>query len=716
MILLLLIALVPLVFVTLLANRATYRLNREIGSQTRRALTERAEQQLQLFVNGKAALLGREGRIIELGLQLQAREVERCLAAAAPPAPRVYYSEDYDRGIDLPDDMTTSQRYRRVAADGEPAPIPVTRSEQVFKLAPNVTREAVADDVKRLAMMTPVYRALYEEQGNLFYWQYTGLEDGIHSCYPGHGGYPAVYDLRQRDWYKRAKEQGGLCWTPPYVEVSTRQAVLTAAMPVHRPDGSFAGVTAIDVTVAEIVQRGTLPKLGSSVARMVVLVPRAEFDPNHPRQYDVLSVEPEELGLFVLAQPAEGKADARWQAPYKTVWLESDDQDQFLKMIRDMTAGQSGVRRMSYQHRPSLWAYGQAWQDRGYLVVIAPYDEVIAKAVQAQETVLSLTRSQLKLTAAILVAVCLIVSTLAFLGSRAVTKPVRRLVEAARRIAHGDFEARVRIDTRDELGELGRTFDDMVPKLQDRMRMRQSLALAMEVQRNLLPAGPPSVEGLDIAGESIYCDETGGDYYDFLDLSELGPRELGIAVGDVTGHGIAAALLMTSARALLRSGAGQPGTLSELMEQINRHLTVDTPVGRFMTLFYMVIDTQHKSIRWANAGHDPAIIYDPGTDSFGELGGGGIPLGIEMNWAYKEFRRDRLDPGQIIVIGTDGIWETHNPQREMFGKEALREIIRQHANSSAEEISRAITGAIADFRQHHPQEDDVTLVVAKALS
>jgi sigma-B regulation protein RsbU (phosphoserine phosphatase) len=301
-------------------------------------------------------------------------------------------------------------------------------------------------------------------------------------------------------------------------------------------------------------------------------------------------------------------------------------------------------------------------------------------------------------------------------GSRAVTRPVRRLADAAERIAGGDLDAVVNVETNDELGHLSRTFNDMVPKLKDRLQLRESMSLAMEVQQSLLPSAPPQVDGLDVAGESIYCDETGGDYYDFLDVSPLGATRLAVAVGDVTGHGIAAALLMTAGRALLRSNAERVDSIAELLGAINKHLTADTPAGRFMTMFCAVIDSKQRHMRWASAGHDSPLIYLPASGDIHEFDDGGIPLGIEAEWRYEEFDYRGLEPGTVIVIGTDGVWESANAQGELYGKERLRELIRLHAADSAEVISDAITRSIAEFRGSEPQRDDVTLVVVKLVS
>ena len=149
------------------------------------------------------------------------------------------------------------------------------------------------------------------------------------------------------------------------------------------------------------------------------------------------------------------------------------------------------------------------------------------------------------------------------------------------------------------------------------------------------------------------------------------------------------------------------------MSDINRQLSADTAGGRFMTLVYLLVDMENRSLRWVCAGHDPPITYDPATGKFGELAGGGIPLGIEAGWAYEEHRDPVPPTGHIIVIGTDGIWEARNPSGDMFGKDAFRRVIRDNADRSAEQISRAVTDALAAFRHTSAQHDDVTLVVIK---
>ena len=699
LILLLAIALLPLGLVSWLEYRSLKRLGSELGSRTRDALIERASRQLLQVVGDYGQILRREIETLEHALRAQAREVERCLAAEPPASAVVFWAEDYDRGDHLPEGMGPSPRHFRTAEGGRRVAVPITYQQQVFQLAPGVDREQAAADVARLSVMVPAYRFVRQGHPRFIHWQYTALAGGVHSSYPGHGGYPAEFDPRVRPWYRRALETGELAWNAPIVDASTGAVILTESMPVCQRDGSLAGVTAIDIQLVDVVQGINVPTAWSTDARTVIAAPQTQPDSGDTR-------------LLIFAQKSYLEANRDWRTPIELEYLQSGDEAQLAKAISDISAGQSGLRKMPYRGRDSLWAYDSATQGT-FLLLIVPYEEIIAQAVAAEANVLARTRRQLRTAGVTLAVVVVLVVLVGLLGSRTVTRPIADLAAAARRIADGDFEARAEVSTGDELGELGRTFNEMVPQLADRMRIRQSLTLAMEVQQRLLPAGPPSIEGLDIAGRSIYCDETGGDYYDFLDLSRLGPHYLGVAVGDVTGHGIAAALLMASGRALLRSKADQVGSLARVMSDINRQLTADTGSGRFMTLVYLLIDSQARTLRWVCAGHDPPITYDPSTEDFGELRGGGIPLGIDASWQYEEFSARSPASGQIIVIGTDGIWEAREPGGEMFGKQALRRLIQDNAGLPAEQITTAITRELAAFRRTRAQEDDVTVVVVK---
>ena len=297
------------------------------------------------------------------------------------------------------------------------------------------------------------------------------------------------------------------------------------------------------------------------------------------------------------------------------------------------------------------------------------------------------------------------------------SRPIKKLKEGTQAIIAGNLDHRVKISRNDELGDLGLAFNQMARGLKERNLMRQSLELAMEIQQNLLPKGNPKVKGLDIAGKSVYCDETGGDYYDFLKLKENGSEKIAVIVGDISGHGIPSALLMATARAFIRQRSFLPGSLTEIITDINVLLCADAMESNsFMTLFYAVIDTNTKSVKWIRAGHDPAILYEPASDIFEELlGPAGIPIGVVPDWDYEENEKTGLEKGQVIVISTDGINEALNPQNEMYGKERVLNTIRKNKNGTAEEILEAIIADLNHFRKGLDLQDDITLIVIKII-
>jgi sigma-B regulation protein RsbU (phosphoserine phosphatase) len=290
------------------------------------------------------------------------------------------------------------------------------------------------------------------------------------------------------------------------------------------------------------------------------------------------------------------------------------------------------------------------------------------------------------------------------------------LTEAGRRLAAGDFDTRVDITTGDELQHLGEVFNQTGPKLREREKMKRSLELAKAIQQNLLPTEAPKLKNFEVAGMCTYCDETGGDYYDFIDLIQTGPGTMGIALGDVSGHGIGAALLMATARSMLRINAKYYGTdLAQLFAELNRQLVSDTADDKFMTLFYGVLDDDSSSLVWVSGGHDPALWYHKAGGNIEELPNTGMLMGLAEDADYDQAGPVRLEKGDLVVIGTDGIWETQNIDGEAFGKQRFLEIIRAASNHKAQDICLEVTESVMQFRGSAEQTDDITLVVAKAV-
>jgi sigma-B regulation protein RsbU (phosphoserine phosphatase) len=281
------------------------------------------------------------------------------------------------------------------------------------------------------------------------------------------------------------------------------------------------------------------------------------------------------------------------------------------------------------------------------------------------------------------------------------------------KVARGDLSRMVPVTTRDEFGLIAGHTNTMIKGLRHRSRLVSALKLAEEVQQSLLPAAPPEMPGIDITGISRYCDETGGDYYDYLALPG---GALGVVVADASDHGIGAALHMATARAFLVSSSSAYRGAADLVTQVNRFLSRDhRETGRFITLFFLEIDIHRGILTWVRAGHEPALLYERGRDRFIELSGTGIALGVVEDYPFSASERRAWEAGSVLLIGTDGIREARNRAGEVFGETRIRELIRENADQPVGRIQEAILSSLERFRSGASREDDVTLVVIRLL-
>lgn len=281
------------------------------------------------------------------------------------------------------------------------------------------------------------------------------------------------------------------------------------------------------------------------------------------------------------------------------------------------------------------------------------------------------------------------------------------------RISRGDLSQKVPVATKDEFGVIAGHTNRMIDGLRHRAELISALKLAEEVQQNLLPQSAPEIPGLDIAGTSLYCDETGGDYYDYF---KLPPDRLGVVVADASGHGVGAAMHMTTVRAFLHFGMRTYQNPAGLLTEINYDVTRDSSeTNRFMSMFFLEVNLSAKTLRWVRAGHEPAMVFGPSGSKLQDLYGEGIALGVIADYSYTDYTLQGWESGSVIVIGTDGVRETRNNNGEMFGLTRLREIIARNMNASAEEIQNSVIDALRTFRGNATQEDDITLVIIKLL-
>jgi serine phosphatase RsbU (regulator of sigma subunit) len=244
----------------------------------------------------------------------------------------------------------------------------------------------------------------------------------------------------------------------------------------------------------------------------------------------------------------------------------------------------------------------------------------------------------------------------------------------------------------------------------ERERLEHELELATEIQQRFQPSAPPKVNGYEFQGISFSCYEIGGDYYDFI------PRNDGrmlIALGDVSGKGTAAALLMSSVHAAIHAQVATNNTLPAAISNVNQYLAENTPTNRFVTLFMAELEPTTGRMQYINAGHNPPLI-GRADGSVVQLDSGGFPLGI-MPGAEFEVGDTILQPGEVLVVYSDGVSEAVNLAGEEFGMDRLSEVVKRNLYASASGIRDKVESSLSAFTQTAPANDDITLVIVKRV-
>jgi serine phosphatase RsbU (regulator of sigma subunit) len=300
------------------------------------------------------------------------------------------------------------------------------------------------------------------------------------------------------------------------------------------------------------------------------------------------------------------------------------------------------------------------------------------------------------------------------------TSAVKALHRGTQRVIKGDLDIKIDIPNEDELGDLAASFNAMTLAVKKgreeaimRAHLESELDTARKIQERLLPREMPHLSGFEIAGTSLPSMQVGGDYFDFLDL---GKGRLGIAIGDVSGKGIPAALLMANLQASLHAQALKTEKVAEVVSRINNLLVRSTESNMFATFFYGLLDRNTSTFTSTNAGHNPPILLR--TDGKIErLETGDLVLGFLPDQKYSQ-QTTPLKAGDVLVLYTDGITEARDPQPKknedkLFGEVRLIEVIEANASLSAREIQAAILQAVSTHTKNTPQGDDITLVVVK---
>jgi sigma-B regulation protein RsbU (phosphoserine phosphatase) len=697
LILLLSVSLIPLMVYFTLDIAFSRIVRNRIQNTMRLALEGIARSRLVETIDNYEKTLKISAQAVRYGLQHYADQVQRSLWSVNISSEQPS-SDRYLITLSSEDISTEAKKYQFVnSADNQKR---VMDFESQFVFPPQ--NESNNPLWSQLSQLTKIRKDIYAINPESKLWIYTILADGTAALYPSCGFWPYSegYDLRQQLWYINARINKQL--TPTLrVEPLTGKSVMTVAMPFFEQDSSFAGVIAMDIDLSSMLDRIHIPEEWEEGAwKLLIRLPEEK------------GLEVDEAKVICCSSFIESG-----EGPGKpSRLLDICDPNHSRTMIENSSSGKAGFMRLPYKGVDSLWAYGSSERGGGFPILVVPYQRIIEQANNAQQMLFRDNVRAIQIATFLIFIVIVAAVVLAVMRARKLTVPIIHLADAAGKLAQGDFDVKVNITTNDELQQLGDIFNQTGPQLKAMEKMKGSLELARAIQQNLLPGTAPKLDGLELAGNCKYCDETGGDYYDFIELDQLGPGIVGIALGDVTGHGIGAALLMATARSVLRSNAQHYGAdLTKLFEVLNRHIESDTDYDKFITLFYGILDANQKSLVWVSGGHDPALWYHKDNGKIEELPNTGMPVGIMENASFEQGGPVFLKAGDVVVIGTDGIWEAQNESGVMFGKDRLRNIIIRDSEKPANEICSQIIDDVTNFSSPTPQLDDITLVVIKSV-
>ncbi|QJT10370.1 SpoIIE family protein phosphatase [Oceanidesulfovibrio marinus] len=744
-ILLLLVTLAPILLLRLNAQQSMREVGDDLAKRTSSALVENVGDSLKRLVEDHARLLKRERQLLETTLELQSSRISQFNAG------RLFLHPSAERDTDRTSVLDTGL-YCNSTATGECVAFGVDDSRLV-EFQGGWGRWWAGRPEKTDHPYVPIFRESFKEYGEMLMWTlyartgkglllypapplgvfsqewrddgvsgglYGGMgmmQDGSSMMQHGMGmsrgmmrGMEGMHENMRRMWRgiqnllpPPGKGSTKTVWHGPMQDPMTGRAVFVIVRPLLSAAGEAEGRTAFVVPVNALFHAGVhLPDISTSMQAYMV------------------NVEGGRLRIVASTvrrqNPVHGdEAHMGWRlSGAETIYLGEADGEGVSEIAADLTDKKSGIAVQPLDGRESIWVYAPVGLSGLHLILVAPEKDVVAQAEALGDYVENRIHGQVRTTGIILIFALAAILAVSFLLSRSMTRRLKILARQARRLSEGDFDARSDVGGHDEIGELGRVLDNTGPALSEHVCIKEALNVAMEVQQALLPDGSPAFDGFEIAARCDYSDETGGDFYDFVPRSISGESTLLAVVGDVSGHGIPAALLMSSARAYLRSRAAQPGPPHAIVEHVNTQLSGDTfGTGQFVTLMLIELKAGGRELRWVRAGHEPALLFDPATGAMTELMGPGVSLGVDDDLTY-ETRGVDIAPGQIVVVGTDGIWEMRSPGGEMYGKERFHEAVRRHAHLDVRQMVDAIFDDLYAYLGHAPQEDDITLLIIKA--
>lgn len=499
----------------------------------------------------------------------------------------------------------------------------------------------------------------------------------------------SVYDWYrdpQYTWYSRPKQLGRGVWSEPYFDEGAGNILMTTYSAPFKTETSFGGVCTIDID---------LPRLRETVGREI----DADLD------FVILAAD----GRYVFHPDA-----ARIMKRTVFEYLDEAGRGQLTPVARQWTTNESGA----------AWIDGwETDEPLGVFYARIPSTGWSFVARVPAANVLADVRRRSLTNAAALVATLLLVCGAIYLVAGRIAAPITALEHGVTKISRGDLDARVdesahTVEIRNLAGSFNRmtadlrsVVDRLAVEKTERQRIEHDLDIARQIQRGLLPTAKPDLADYDVAGWSQAANATGGDYYDWQRLPD---GRILVSLADVSGHGIGPALVAAVCRAYARASvAAHEKELDQIINRLNDLLVVDMPEGRFVTFAGVLLDHERHRARMISAGHGPLFRCIQAGGELIETGGDDLPLGLVSENTYGPGEEFSLEPGDTVLLVTDGLFEWTNAAGEAYGLERLRASIRELSASPADDMIRGLYERAREFVGGADQGDDVTIVVVR---
>lgn len=578
----------------------------------------------------------------------------------------------------------------------------------VYQYPKSVNPNSFKDELEISSSMDTFFKPFIINNSNISDFN-IGTPNGLFRRFPW-GPVSPEYDVRKRNWYKRAVDTGKQGWSDPYIGAIAKNIRINYSKPIYR-NKKLVSVVACNIPLQTINERIISTRLNNQGTAVLV-------DSNRN----------------IIAREGMSTNAENWEDPQKIERFKLDPSSSDNKKFEDdLIAGKSGIHLSKYKGKDSYIAYAPVETTRWSVLFIMPVEAVHAPIKPTEDAIIKQTATvksqviaKIQISIFVLTVVFFIIIAAVYLlakrTAKFVTGPILLLDEGVRIIGNGKLDHAIEIHTGDEIEELAKSFNKMTADLRKyirnltettaaKERIQSELKVATDIQASLLPRlfpAFPTRSEFDVFATMDAAKEVGGDFYDFFFVDD---NNLCFLIADVADKGVPAALYMMVAKTLLKSEGQRIGEPDQILTYVNNVLAADNENCMFVTVFCAILNVSTGEVRFANAGHNPPLIINSDGISYMTLKAGFVLGPIPDSEYVKE--QIILQPGDTIFLYTDGVTEAKNPAAELYGEARLLSSLQNSPKESLTEMIHHIRTEVREHANGAAQSDDVTMVALR---